>query len=389
MATARVRRYGARTNMGVRAYYLPKTAAPVATAPLAVGAVEVEMARLGPAHLRAIITTITAAAARGRRARTLDDILAAIDDVVTSWLDPRYPPRQLAERVLPQATGFSAEMIAHGLPLLLEPLRADGIRALLQSEIVGRPPRGPLLITHVLSGNIPGLAAAPMLLSLALGSAILVKSAAGDAIFPAVFAQSIGERDHVLGKCVAVTYWHGGDRDLEEAAFSSSGLVVASGSDAAIAAIAARVPGRFIGHGHKVSFAAIGAECLAEGGTARDLARRLAYDVSLWDQQGCLSPQLCYIESGAHLAPGQFAELLAEELTAYAQELPPRKLSVEEQAAVLRFRHEAEWATPDATVLTSPDMMHWSISLEPGATFLPTCLNRCIRLKVVDDLSVL
>jgi len=370
-----------------RASYLPTLAEPASTWPLTVGAVEVEVAHVEPIQLCAVIEATTAAAGR-LRARRLDDVLAVLDDVVARWLDPRDPLRQCAERLLPPATGFSAQMIAHGLPLLLEPLRADHIRALLVSELGGRAPRAPRMIMHVLSGNIPGLAATPMLLSLALGAAILVKSAAGDPIFPVLCARSIGERDDLLGQCMAVTYWPGGERELEATAFSRADLVVASGSDVAVAAIAARVPGRCIGHGHKISFAAIGAECLADAGAARDIARRLAYDVSLWDQQGCLSPQLCYVESGAPIAPRAFAELLAEELAASARDLPPRQLRFEEQAAVLRFRHEAEWA-PDTTVLASRETLDWSLSLEPDARFLPSCLNRCLRLKVVDDLAAL
>jgi hypothetical protein len=40
-------------------------------------------------------------------------------------------------------------------------------------------------------------------------------------------------------------------------------------------------------------------------------------------------------------------------------------------------------------LLASPDATDWSISVEAGADFLPTCLNRCIRLKVISDLSEL
>ena len=101
-----------------------------------------------------------------------------------------------------------------------------------------------------------------------------------------------------------VAPWRGGDADVEAIVFGEADLVVASGSDAAIAAIQARVARRFIGHGHKISFAVIGRERLDDDAAARQLARRLAYDVSLWDQQGCLSPQLCYIESGWQRVPG-------------------------------------------------------------------------------------
>jgi hypothetical protein len=156
--------------------------------------------------------------------------------------------------------------------------------------------------------------------------------------------------------------------------------------------LTSRVRTRLIGHGHKISFAAIGRDRLSSPDAARSLARGVAYDSSLWDQQGCLSPQLCYVEDGGHVGPLAFAEHLAEALSASALEFPPRTLGFDEQAHVLRFRHEAEWGgrMPGMKgLLASPGSTDWSISVEDGADFVPTCLNRCIRLKVVRDLGQL
>jgi len=106
--------------------------------------------------------------------------------------------------------------------------------------------------------------------------------------------------------------------------------------------------------------------------------------VALWDQQGCLSPQLCYVESGGRVSPAQFATLLGRALGEQASRLPPRRLSFDEHAAVQRFRQEAEWNdAPGASLLASTGTTDWSISIEPDTQFAPTCLNRCLRLKIV------
>lgn len=366
-------------------------------APVAASTVDVELPELNPGQLRAAIDVAQRAAAR-LRLRPVDAVLASIDRVIATWLEPDSAWRRRAEQALPGATGFSQPMIRHGLPLLLEPLRARAIGALLDDELGDRTildaraqdcrAIGPALITHVLSGNIPGLAAAPIVLSLALKSAALVKSAAGDPVFPALFAASMREVDEELAQCLVVTHWRGGDTAIEEVAFSAADTVVASGSDASIAAIGSRVRGRFIGHGHKVSFAVIGAECLGDAAAAHDLAHRLAYDVSLWDQQGCLSPQLCYVEAGSSVTLEQFAGLLAEALASFALELPPRTLSIEEKAEILRFRQTTEWHGA-RTLRASAHSTDWTVSIEPDAEFLPSCLNRCIRLKVVGDVVAL
>ena len=350
---------------------------------------------LSPNELQAVIDAAERAAAR-LKTRPVQQVLAGLDRVILAWLQPDSPWRQRAQEVLPHATGFSHEMIGHGLPLLLEPLRAAALRALLDDELGdhrvldavqdGRRAVGPLLIAHVMSGNIPGLAAAPAMLSLAVKSAALIKPAEGDPIFPALFAASLRDVDEALAQCLMVTHWRGGNAAVEEVAFTRAGVVVASGSDAAISAIAPRVAGRVIGHGHKVSFAAIGRDCLGTGEAAHAVARRLAYDVSLWDQHGCLSPQLCYVETGADVTPEDFADLLGGALDHYAKELPPRTLSLEEKAAVLRFRQASEWRETHR-LLASRDSTAWTISVEPNAEFVPSCLNRCIRLKVVRSLA--
>ena len=384
--------------MRVQGYHLPSVDPAVPSDLLRCDPVDIELPRLTAAQLGGALRRARDSARERLRRRSVDELLALADRVVANWLQPNSPQRGRAEALLPQATGFSPAMVRHGLPLLLAPLRAEAIRALLAAELGdhrrvdhlcgGRCAAGPPLIFHVLSGNIPGLGAAPILLSLMLKSAVLVKSAAGDPIFPALLAQSIAEVDREIAACLLVTYWRGGDRSLEAVALDTADLVVASGGDATIAALASRTRGRFIGHGHRVSFAAIGRECLDGTRSASALAQALAYDVSLWDQQGCLSPQLCYVESGGAVAPPEFAAQLARALGEYALSLPPRQLNFEEQAAVLRFRQQAEWRVgAELGLIASPESTAWSISVEPDADFTPTCLNRCVRIKMVRDLS--
>jgi hypothetical protein len=384
----------------VPGYHLPGVEDQIAGEIQRVGGVEVELSRLTPAQLHQALDYARAAGLRYLRSRSTEAILQRLDQVASNWLRPDYHLRQAAEQLVPLATGFSSAMVRHALPMLLVPLQAAPLQALLDAELGdrgvldhvsgGRSVIGPLLSTHVVPGNIPGLAALPMLASLALKSAVLVKPAAGDPLLPALLAASIAEVDEELGQCVLVANWQGGDRALEDVAFGYADLVVASGSDQAIAAIAPGVQRRFIGHGHRISFAAVGRERLRDGVAAKLLAERLAYDVSLWDQLGCLSPQLCYVESGGDIAPAHFAEFVAQALAEYARALPPRHLTLEEKAQVLRFRQEAEWRRVGgeaATVYASVDSADWSISVEHDAEFLPSCLHRCVRLKVVETLE--
>jgi acyl-CoA reductase LuxC len=386
----------------VPGYHLPGGDSDIATEVCRVGTLEVEMSRPTAAQLHDAIGAASQAGLRQLRGRSVEDVLKVLDHVAAAWLSPDYHVRQAAEQLLPLATGYSVETIRHGLPLHFVPLRAAPLRALLDAElgdrfaldhaINGRRVVGPRFTTHVIPGNIPGLAALPIFVSLAFKSVVLVKPAGGDPITPALIASSIAEVDEALAQCVLVVNWRGGDREIEDVGLGYADLVVASGSDQAIAAIADSTRRRFIGHGHRISFALIGKERLSDREAARVLAERLAYDVSLWDQQGCLSPQLCYVESGGAVDPAAFAKLLAESLAECARGLPARHLTLEEKADVLRFREEAEWRRVGgeaAAVYASPGSADWSISIEHDAEFSPTCLNRCIRLKVIDTLATI
>jgi len=333
--------------------------------------------------------------------RSTDSILSSLEKVVDLWTRQGSRWRREAETALPAATGFSAEMVRYALPLMLEPLQSGALPRLLDVElgdrrvldgfVGGRTAKGPSLVLHILSGNVAGLAALPVSLSLAIKSPILVKAAQGDRVFPELFARSIAEVDPDLGASVVARYWRGGDRTLEDRVFAEVDLVVASGSDASVAAARARSPARFIGHGHRVSFAVVMREVLDSSDTAARAAAGLAEDVALWDQRGCLSPQICFVEGGFDAA-SQFACRLAPEFEKLDQRLPPGRMNFEEQSAVRRFRDEAEWRAlggAQAAVFAPTASLGWTIVVDGEPAFRPTPLCRSLRvlsLTHLDDL---
>ena len=353
---------------------------------------EIAEAPIVAAPALAEITRNLREARREIERRPIDEVLRVLASVADSWLSASSPWRERAEHILPKACGFSPQMVRLALPWMIEPLGASAIGDLLDRELGtrarldrfagGRRVRGPRLIVQVLSGNLPGLAAAPVATALALKSAVLVKTASGDRIFPALWSASIAALDPALGACARAVYWPGGDRECEAKAFEAAELVVASGGDAAIAELRSRSTGRFIGHGHKVSFALVGRETLDDPHLAHSAAAAIALDVAIWDQRGCLSPQLCFVE-GDFASALRFAELLAPDLDRMAREVPPGKASLEENLAVRRFRDDIEWpqtGRPGGTLLAPKDSLDWSIAVEREPRFFPTPLRRSLRV---------
>ena len=375
--------FGERGAVGRRLSRRVRSAPPSAAPQIAGGCSDID-----PAGLSAVLGELCGAR-RALARRSRESLITALGDVVDAWLVPGSPWFGRAVALLPEATGLSPAMLSHALPTMLEPLRGAAL-AQLVAEQAGDA-RGPTLIAHILPGNIPGLAAISATLSLAIGSAALLKAGRGDRIFPPLFAESICERDPELGRALAACYWPGSTRECENVALAAADLVIASGDDATIDDLATRARGRFIGYGHRISFAAVAGEVVADSGALHRAAERLADDVALWDQRGCLSPQLCFVE-GSMAAACRFGEFVAAALQELAQSLPPGVPTTAERLALRRFRDEAEWQgfAGQGTVLFALDGENdGTVVIEPDPIFAPSPLGRSLRVLPVDDLTAL
>lgn len=339
----------------------------------------------------------------------VSEIVEVLDRAVGLWLEAGSPWLAAASRRIAAATPYSQAMIRLGITRLLGGCRKDALLTLLQAEL-GDPgvldafrPRpggrgshravGPALTTHIFSGNVPGLPAVSLIHGLLVKSACLGKPASEEPVFPALFARSVAAVDPELAACLAILPWSGGDAAVEAAAFAASEAVVAYGNDAAVESIRARVPPgvRFLGHGHRLSLAVIGREALASGSVA-PLAERLAYDVSVFDQQGCVSPHLIYVERGGAIAPQEFAESLALAMAAFERDMPRGKLTTEETAAIQQVRSEVELRElreEPVRLFASPGGTAWTVIYEDDPVFAPSCLNRVVRVKPLLDLGEL
>ncbi len=326
-----------------------------------------------------------------RRAQTIlaqrrrESIVESLAAVVDAWLAPGSSWMARAERGLAAATDFSLPMIRFALPTMLAPLRTPALAQRLAAEVGGR--RGPQLILHVLPGNLPGLAAIPAALSLAIGSAALLKAGRGDRVVPALFAESIAAQDAELGRCLAACYWSGGDRACEDIALAAADLVVAAGNDATIADLRARCRGRLSGHGHRLSFAVVTREVLADPAAAARAAANLTLDTAMWDQRGCLSPQLCFVEGDFDSAIDFGARTIAA-LSNQAQELPPARLPIGDRLAVRKFRDEAEWemfAGERVRLFALDNEAAGTVRIEARPALRPSPLGRSLRIMPIGD----
>ena len=342
--------------------------------------------------------------------RSTQAVVEILCGVAENWLQPEYPFRKLALEDGPAAMGFSRGTLGSGLDNFFKQFTPENFNALLIQELGharrldeivsntaeerhsrGAMARGPELLAHITAGNIPN----PTLISIALGvltrSAQFVKCATGAAFLPRLFAHSLYDAEPKLGACLEIAAWRGGHADIEKALFEEADCVTATGSDEALAAIRRHVPVRthFLAYGHRLSFAYVGSEALSSF-QGKKTAVRAAADVVAWNQLGCLSPHLIYVEHGGTLAAENFAEILADELARLEEKEPRGEISPETAATIASRRvfYEVRAAhSPDTRFWQSENSTAWTVVYEADAQFQLSCLNRFIYVKGVSDLK--
>jgi hypothetical protein len=342
--------------------------------------------------------------------RSTQSLVKVLSEVAADWLKPDYAFRKLALDQGPAATGFSRETLARGLDAFFKQLTPENFAALLEQDLghaqrldqisatdtERRSERGavtiaPELLVHVAAGNLPS----PTLMSIVLGvlvrSAQFVKCASGTALLPRLFAHSLYDADPKLGACLEIAEFPGGDHTLADALFERADCVTATGSDRTLEAVRLRLPAktRFLGYGHRVSFAYVNSRVLA-GRESGKVVERAAADVVAWNQLGCLSPHVIYVEAGGGLSAEQFAEALAGELERREEAEPRGELAVEASAAIASRRsfYEIRAAhSPDTRHWCSRNSTAWTVVYEADPRFQLSCLNRFVYVKGVKDLT--
>jgi hypothetical protein len=295
-------------------------------------------APLTPARLRALAHALRAGGS-SLRALPIEARIAAIDRVAASWIGEHSMWRARALAELPISTGLPPAMIAIALDQLWNALRAPALAATVRDEL-SDDADGPVpdLALHVLAGNVPGVGIFGIVAALLAGVPSLVKPAAREPFLPALVVESIAAVAPELQRAVALAPWRGGSEELDAAAIAAANVVLAYGRDETLDRLAALGPARLLRYGHRVSVAVVARTALTPS-TARTLARQVA----LYDQQGCLSPQVACVEDAGREEVDAFAAHVAAALADLERELPRATPTLGESAAVWRFLERHRW----------------------------------------------
>ena len=337
--------------------------------------------------------------------RSTSSIVGVLAATAQSWLEHDNPFRKLALERGAQETGFNTTTLARGLDAFFKAFTTENLNALIAQDLghlerldrfsgdrasnTVALARGPELLVHITAGNIPNPAIFSIVLGFLTRSAQMVKCALGTSLLPRLFAHSIYEVEPKMASCLEIAEWPGGTDALESALFAEADCVTCTGSDDTLAVVQKKLPPpvRFLGYGHRVSFGYVTGDALARF-ELKKTAQRAAIDVAAWNQLGCLSPHLFYVEHGGAVGAEKFAEQLAAEL-AELESIAPRGPLATEAAAVITSKrnfYEVRAATTNDTKLwKSEGSTAWTVVYEADPQFQLSCLNRFIYVKPVSD----
>jgi hypothetical protein len=330
------------------------------------------------------------------RRRPAVETIAVLARVLDEWSNPESRWRRALNAELPAATGFSDAVVREGAQLGFGAFSGTALHELVERELGGAecldsassPMAAPPETTAVvLAGQVPMPTLLSILMPLALRSPVLARSGSRDPVTAALVSASLSEIDPEIGACLDVVSFPSSDTAQLDALLAAD-CVVATGSDEATAAIAARVrpPRRVLLHGHRLSVAALGSGATRDGELER-AARELALDISLWDQLGCLSPIAVYVADLDDRATDRVARALAAALASSEARLPRGCIDSEASATIAHERAAAEMrAAAGRNVMVHASAgSAWTVVREDVSTPLPAPLHRFVRVQPVAD----
>ena len=254
----------------------------------------------------------------GLRAASIEERLVEVSRISARWLKKTDPHRRAGVRALVSQNGYPRAMAEAILDNLFAKFTGDFAPHALRA--VRKLHRSADVRTGmVFPSNVPDPVVVNIFLSLIAGCPVTARFSKSSSAFGRVFLKSLEKSRIFKGDVTAVA---------GRAAFfkrtAACDLVVAFGGDEAVEEIRKRSAARrFAGYGHRFSVAVIASSALR--GRAGALAKAAARDIWLYDQRGCFSPQVFWVEKD----PRDFAARLQRELDDLYRRHGPVKRPVE------------------------------------------------------------
>lgn len=279
--------------------------------------------------LRKKISKLTSRNECTLKQRSVVSIISVLGKLSVRWLKKNYSFRKKAVKRLVEKSYFTEAMSNGLLDSLFRELTQTKLLKLLKAEL-GDPrildefrydkltrkwqrARGPRVIMHIFSGNVPNPSIVSFVLGMLVKSVNIGKVSSRDEGFLDIYLESLKGLDKKLAGTNLLLDPR--DKKSVHSAIQASDLVLAYGNDQSLKEIRDKVrPGTpFIGYGHRVSFGVYAKEALNRTYLGI-LTKRTAHDIWMTDQRGCLSPMEIWVQKKGSVTPAAFSSVLAHAL---------------------------------------------------------------------------
>lgn len=334
-------------------------------------------------------------------------VLNSLAAIRKLWQNPQYEFRQECLLRLPAETGFSREMIEIGLTALVEMLNPHSLKKKLTTEL-GSTPRWPEsswnhttstslawqplgVILHVLAGNVFLGAVSSLLEGIITGNVNILKMSSGEKTFLPLLLRSFAEADPegILTRSTAMVEFSSSQSDVINAFKQAVDGVVVWGGEAAVQGWREHLPARtrLIEFGPKLSFAMVSNAGMHRLGV-EEIADALAQEMSIWDQNACTAPQICYVEGEANAS--LLVDHLGCALDAREKILPAGSVDLHAAVEIQKMRSVAEIAEGRGLGMLrkSKQKLGWTVVLDSDPTPDTSPLHRTLKVVPVKSLAV-
>lgn len=236
-------------------------------------------------------------------------LIKSLRQVAHRWLDKKDCLRQEAIAMAAQEFCLSPASFEWALEWIFSLWTETRIREIVENN----PFKQSKYAAQVLAGNTPAMLAQGFLQGAILNIPQCIKIPKAQSRFARLLHRSFEESAAYLSALWEVDTWQNRLPQFYTK-LSQADVVFAYGRDETMATLKSHLSAHAIYRAHgQVESAAI----IFKEAADRQALERLAYDMLSYDQRGCLSPRLTFIERGGVLSPEDCATIFAEEI------LPP------------------------------------------------------------------
>lgn len=217
----------------------------------------------------------------------------------------------------------------------------------------------PSLVGLFAPGNVPGVAVLSLVQLSLLGMPVIIKNASSEPFLVPLLLRELSQIDSGVAGRLAALHWSRQDEAITEAFSASVARIVAFGHDETLETLRPIGSNAFDGFGDKFSVAIVNANCVSQ--TELQL---LAYDICMFDQKGCMSPQIVFLVTDNWQTTEYFCKRLAQAVAETERRFPAGHWRDSDYAALQQWRGamEARQAEGEQVVYLRSSKLSWTVA---------------------------